>query len=101
MATTILTILICAPVYGILVWTYFYPEDSMLFLERWKYNEEPEFSELAIANAKFSAVFGIYIITIFILITIFQHYFFSLLFVLGIFLFIVYYLLALRKKFIK
>ncbi|WP_211279016.1 hypothetical protein [Sutcliffiella halmapala] len=48
MADTILTIILLLPVYGVLIWTFFHPEESMLLGNRWMYKGEPEFSEDAI-----------------------------------------------------
>lgn len=40
------------PMYGVLIWTYFCPEDSLLWGKRWMYKEEPEISNSAIRFAK-------------------------------------------------
>jgi hypothetical protein len=52
------------PVYAILLWTYYCPEDSLLWGRRWMYNEEPEVSEGAIRYAKVVSIIGIVVITI-------------------------------------
>ncbi|WP_449536483.1 hypothetical protein [Ferdinandcohnia sp. Marseille-Q9671] len=51
------------PLYAVFVWTYFYPEESMLFGQRWMYKEEPEFSDEAIRSTKLWAMAGIVLIT--------------------------------------
>jgi hypothetical protein len=44
------------PIYGLLIWTYYDPEESMLFGKRWMYKEEPEMSSAAIRYTKFAAI---------------------------------------------
>lgn len=50
------TVIMMIPVYGTLLWTYFYPEESVLFGKRWMYKEEPEVSDSAITYAKFASL---------------------------------------------
>jgi len=52
------------PMYGILIWTYFCPEDSLLWGKRWMYKEEPEISNSAIRFAKVSSLTAIVVLTI-------------------------------------
>jgi hypothetical protein len=57
MVTTIFfTVVIMIPIYGFLIWTYYYPEESMFFGKRWMYKEEPELSSTAIRYTKFAAI---------------------------------------------
>jgi uncharacterized membrane protein len=44
------------PLYGLLIWTYFSPEESMLLGKRWMYKEEPEISSAAIRYTKFASM---------------------------------------------
>jgi hypothetical protein len=50
-------IVLMIPVYALLLWTYFNPEESMLRGQRWMYTEEPEVSRAAIRYAKFLSLF--------------------------------------------
>jgi hypothetical protein len=57
MVTTIFfTVVIMIPIYGLLIWTYFCPEESILFGNRWMYKEEPEISSTAIRYTKFASI---------------------------------------------
>ncbi|WP_176215194.1 hypothetical protein [Cytobacillus gottheilii] len=57
MFTTIFfTVVISIPVYGLLIWMYLEPEESMLAGKRWMYQEEPEVSDSAIRYTKFLSV---------------------------------------------
>jgi hypothetical protein len=50
------TVILIIPVYGVLLWTYLDPEESILFGKRWMYKEEPEVSDAAIRYAKFASL---------------------------------------------
>jgi hypothetical protein len=66
-AQVIITIILLIPVYGLLLWGYIQPEESMLFGKRWMYKEDPEPSIKAIRYVKFStmtAMIGIPIILV-------------------------------------
>jgi len=52
------------PLYAVLIWTYLFPEESLLWGRRWMYKEEPELSEGAIRYAKIASIIGIIFITI-------------------------------------
>ncbi|WP_409271674.1 hypothetical protein V1499_19070 [Neobacillus sp. SCS-31] len=66
-----LLIVFSVPIYVLLIWTYFYPEESMLFGRRWMFKEEPEISEGAIRYTKISSIVALVVLTIILLITIF------------------------------
>lgn len=53
----VLTILLI-PFYGLLIWSYFEPEEALLFGNRWKYKEDPEPSEKMIRYTKFTSKWG-------------------------------------------
>lgn len=52
------------PMYGLLIWTYFCPEESLLWGKRWMYKEEPEISEGAIRYTKIASLTAIVVLTI-------------------------------------
>ncbi|MEH7121899.1 hypothetical protein V7122_22805 [Bacillus sp. JJ1532] len=56
MAEIILIIILMIPFYGLLIWSYLDPEESMLFGKRWMYKEEPEISDEAIRYTKFASM---------------------------------------------
>ncbi|HWL26396.1 MAG TPA: hypothetical protein VNR38_22025 [Ureibacillus sp.] len=72
MGVVILPILI---IYGILIWTYFKPKESLLFGRKDIYKEEPEITESAIINTKLKALFSIIVITLLIILLIVTHIF--------------------------
>ncbi|MDT8861158.1 hypothetical protein N0O92_13025 [Alkalihalobacillus sp. MEB130] len=96
-----LTIFFMIPIYGLLIWTYFYPEESMLLGQRWMYKEEPEFSEMAIGYTKFASGIGMFILTIALSSSFFNNPFVGLFFILGLFCYIIYGVYKLDKKILK
>ena len=67
MAENILFIIFMVPLYGLVIWSYFNPEESILFGKRWMYKEEPELSDVVIRYSKFTsmvAMIGLPIIVI-------------------------------------
>lgn len=101
MADTILTFIFMIPLYGVLIWTYFYPEESMLFGQRWMYKEEPEFSEIAITYTKFASMVAIFLFTIILISSLFDNYLLRLILALGLICYIVYSFFRLRKKLLE
>jgi hypothetical protein len=55
-ATIFFTMVIMIPLYGLLILTYYYPEESMLFGKRWMYKAEPDISSSAIRYTKFAVM---------------------------------------------
>lgn len=60
MIETILLFILMIPLYGILIWIYLFPEDSLLWGKRWMYEEEPELSDGAIRYAKTASIISRY-----------------------------------------
>lgn len=58
MAENILLIILMIPLYGSIIWSYFCPEESLLFGKRWMYKEEPKLSNAVIRYTKFSSMIG-------------------------------------------
>ncbi|MGN7298659.1 hypothetical protein [Ferdinandcohnia sp. SAFN-114] len=83
MAEVILCLILMIPLYAVLIWTYFNPEESMLFGQRWMYKGEPEFSEHAIRYTKFMARVGILLITMVFVLFIIDHIIIRLIIILG------------------
>ena len=60
--------------YGIIIWTYFKPKESLLWGRRGIYKEEPEITESAINNTKALALITIIIyLIIFIIIFVYSY----------------------------
>jgi hypothetical protein len=91
MATTIFfTVIILIPLYGLLIWTYYCPEESLLFGKRWMYKEEPEISRTAIRYTKFASITAMVFLPVVVLSLILEIYLlrlvlvvFPLVFILG------------------
>ncbi len=77
------------PLYAVLIWTYFYPEESMLLGQRWMYKEEPEFSDHAIRYTKFGAIVGVFLITMVFALYVIDHFMIRLLIILGFVSFVI------------
>lgn len=60
----ILVILSWALLYGVTIWTYINPKESLLWGRRGLYKEEPEITEHAIENTKKKALITIIILPI-------------------------------------
>ena len=59
MGDIILGFIIIIPLYGVLIWSYFYPKESLLWGKRWMYQEEPEISDGAIRYIKFASLISV------------------------------------------
>ena len=59
-----LIVFIMIPLYALFIWSFFYPEESILFGKRWMYNEEPEVSEVAILFTKIASIIAVIFLTL-------------------------------------
>lgn len=57
------------PVYGFAVWSLYEPEESYFFLDKWRYKEIPELSDLQIKWIRISSVIGMILWTLLIIFT--------------------------------
>ncbi|WP_370222989.1 hypothetical protein [Cytobacillus sp.] len=64
MTDFILMFILFIPVYGVLIWSYVDPEESLLWGKRWMYKEEPEISEGAIRYTKLMSLVSIILLTV-------------------------------------
>ena len=64
-------IVLSIPIYGICIWSFIEPEESLMFGNRWRYNGTPEFSEQQILITKIGAIMGIIFMSLLIIIEIF------------------------------
>ncbi|REB05148.1 hypothetical protein DVB69_15390 [Sporosarcina sp. BI001-red] len=55
------------PVYGYCIWSLYKPVESFFFLDRWRYKEIPELSELQIKFIKIGSIFTMILWTILII----------------------------------
>ncbi len=90
-------LIIAAPIYIVLIWNYFNPREGMLFGQRWKYREEPNFTDEAMWFNRFASGIGLFFITIVLVSTIFKPLY-GILLLVGLFLYILYSILKLRRK---
>lgn len=88
------------PIYAMLIWTYFNPEESMLLGQRWMYKEEPEFSDDAIRYTKFGAIVGIFLITMVFALYVIDHFMIRLFIILGFISFVIVGGYRLLKKYV-
>ena len=72
MADIIICFILIIPIYGVLIWSYFCPKESMLWGKRWMYKEEPEISAGAIRYVKFASLASIIMTFIFIILILTQ-----------------------------
>jgi hypothetical protein len=75
MAEKILFFILMIPVYGLVIWSYFYPEESILFGKRWMYKEEPELSNEVIRYTKFTSMIFMIGLPIVVISFVFDIYF--------------------------
>ncbi|MFA9556810.1 hypothetical protein ACERII_05880 [Evansella sp. AB-rgal1] len=94
----IAAIVIMLPLYAALIWTYLFPEESMLFGNRWMYRDRPEFSERAIRFTKFGASTGLIFLPIALISIIFDSNFIILLMFLGFYVYLCFGLYRLFTK---
>lgn len=57
-------IVLLIPVYGYCIWSLYEPEESIFFLDRWRYKEIPELSDLQIKLIRIGSVVVMIIMTI-------------------------------------
>ncbi len=69
-----ISIVLSIPVYGYCIWSLYDPEESFLFFERWRYKETPEVSELQIKLIRIGSVFGMVIVTIYLIVVAVQTF---------------------------
>ncbi|MCA1319588.1 hypothetical protein LC085_06645 [Bacillus tianshenii] len=100
MADALLYFIFMIPVYGVLIWSYLCPEESMLFGERWMYKEEPEFSEDAIRYTKFAASVGIFGITMILVLFVIENRLIKFFIILGFIIYVVIGGYKLLKKYL-
>lgn len=61
-------VVVCSiPIYGYFIWGLYEPEESYFFLDRWRYKEVPELSDIQIKLIKIGSVFGMIVMTFIII----------------------------------
>ncbi|MBB3111914.1 uncharacterized BrkB/YihY/UPF0761 family membrane protein [Paenibacillus phyllosphaerae] len=68
MAFFIVMFIVLLPLYGLLIWSFFNPEGSMSWGKAWMYKERPEPSEAGIIYIRSASVFGLLVLTIWLII---------------------------------
>jgi hypothetical protein len=64
-------VIVMTPIYAVLLWTYFCPEESLLWGKRSMYKEEPELAEGAIRYAKIASLISMIVLTILLILFVF------------------------------
>ncbi|MEX3622583.1 hypothetical protein [Viridibacillus arvi] len=64
MAEIIITFILMLPLYGLLIWSYFEPEESILWGKRWMYKEEHELSSGVIRYTKITSLAAMIFLTV-------------------------------------
>ncbi|WP_042222473.1 hypothetical protein [Oceanobacillus manasiensis] len=62
-------IVLSIPVYVLCIWSLYEPEESFLFLDRWRYKETPELSDIQIKLIRIGSVITMVLWTIFLIVT--------------------------------
>lgn len=76
MLEIIVVFFLTIPLYAVLIWSYFYPQESLLWGKRWMYKEEPEISDGAIRYIKVASlisVIGLTLVFIILILTQFRR----------------------------
>ncbi|WP_438311357.1 hypothetical protein [Sporosarcina sp. FA9] len=55
------------PIYGFSIWSLYEPEESFFFLDRWRYKEIPELSDIHIKLVRIGSVIAMILWTILII----------------------------------
>lgn len=64
MGDIIFGFMLFSPVYGVLIWSYFCPKESLMWGKRGMFKEEPEISDGAIRYTKVASLISLIIITL-------------------------------------
>lgn len=76
MGEMILVFILAIPLlYGVLIWSYFYPKESLLWGKRGMYKEEPQITEGAIRYTKVASLISIIVMTLILIIIILTQIF--------------------------
>ena len=62
-----ITIVLSIPAYGFFIWGLYEPEEAMLFMDKWRYEELPEFSKMQLILYKIGNIGGVILLTLFIM----------------------------------
>lgn len=89
------------PFIVLMIWSYFYPEESLLLGNRWRYKEDPEFSNTQVSLVKFGSVIGIILITLMYINLFFVNVIINLVLFFVLLGYITFYLFKLRKRILE
>ncbi|MDX8367933.1 hypothetical protein [Cytobacillus sp. IB215665] len=83
MLDLVIIVIFLIPIYGLLIWTYFSPEESIFLGRRWMYREEPELSKEVIQYTKFTSIIAMVGIPLIIISFMLDYYFLRLVLIVG------------------
>lgn len=84
--------------YVILIMVYIFPKESLLLFARWEFKNEPTFSDFRIRLNKYLSLFGIVLVTIFIIDWFVDIAAVRMLLTLGVIVFVVVAILKLSRN---
>ena len=90
-------ILALLPFYIISIWTYFHPREGLLLGQKWKYEEEPSFTEEVLWFTRFASVIVMFFTTIILVGTLLNSQY-VIIVTIGLFLYIIYSILKFRRR---
>ena len=64
-----IAIVLSIPVYVLAIWGLCDPEEAILFLDKWRYKDEPEFSDMQMKLFKYGNIFTIILMSLYIIFT--------------------------------
>ncbi|WP_397538954.1 hypothetical protein [Rummeliibacillus pycnus] len=63
-----ISIVFSIPIYLFGIWSFYDPEESYFYFDKWRYKETPELSEIQIKLIKIGSVFAMIMWTIFLIV---------------------------------
>ena len=62
-----IVVVLSIPIYGYCIWSLYEPEEAFFFMDKWRYKELPELSQLQIRSIRYSSIAVIILISVIIL----------------------------------
>lgn len=66
-AMLFIVIVLSIPIYGYCIWSLYEPEEAYFFMDKWRYKEVPELSDLQLKYIRYSSIAVISLMTVGIL----------------------------------
>lgn len=62
-----IVVVLSIPVYGYCIWSLYEPEEAFFFMDKWRYKEVPELSDLQLKHIRYGSITVIILMSIGIL----------------------------------